>query len=150
MNEKRGIFAAAVLLLAGVAAVSSLVTVWVLSSQSRAVPPDYHAWIHEELAMTEEQERRLEPSERRYEETKRHLTEVIRLANQELGVAISEDRTNSPRVQAAVERIHAAMGELQQATLRHIFEMQEVLEPEQYEHLIKLTQEALESQGKDK
>ncbi len=147
MKTKGLIFAGAVLLLAAAAAVSSLVTAWMLSTQGRAVPQDYHAWIHEELAMTDEQERRLEPSERRYEEKKRHLTEVIRLANQELGVAIAEDRTNSPRVQAAVQRIHSAMGELQQATLMHIFEMKEVLEPEQYDHLIELTREALESQG---
>jgi Spy/CpxP family protein refolding chaperone len=134
-------------LILAVAAVSSLVTAWVLTKQGRAVPEDYHAWIHQELAMTDEQENRLEPSERRYEEAKRHLTEVIRIANQELAAAIAEDRANSPRVQAAVERIHEAMGQLQQATLHHIFEMKEVLEPEQYDRLIELTREALESQG---
>ena len=147
MKEKRLFFIGMVLLLATIAALSSSVTAWVLSSQGQSAHQDYHAWIHEELSMTEEQERRLEPSERRYEESKRHLTEVIRLANQELGVAISEDQTNSPRVQAAVQRIHSAMGELQQATLMHIFEMKEVLEPEQYDHLIEVTREALESQG---
>lgn len=147
MKSQNWIFAAGVLLLAAVAAVSSSVTAWVVSKQRRTVPADYHAWIHKELAMTAEQERRMEPFERRYEETSRHLTEVIRLANQELGLAISEDRSNSPRVQDAVRRIHEAMGELQQATLMHIFEMKEVLEPEQYERLIELTREALESQG---
>lgn len=147
MKGKWAVFGSLVLLLALVAVVSSAVTAWVLTKGSRPVPQDYHSWIHEELGMTDEQERRLEPSERRYEETKRHLTEVIRLANQELAQAISEDRANSPRVQAAVQRIHAAMGELQQATLQHIFEMKEVLEPEQYDRLIELTREALEAQG---
>lgn len=147
MSGRWSIFAGSVLLLAVVAVVSSSVTAWVLTKQERTIPQDYHAWIHQELALTDEQERKLGPSERRYEESKRHLTELIRLANQELGQAISEDRYNSPRVQAAGQRIHAAMGELQHATLEHIFEMKEVLEPEQYDRLITLTREALESQG---
>lgn len=147
MNNKWSLFVGCVVLLAAVAAVSSTVTAWMLNREQTSVPQDYHAWIHDELGMTAEQERLLEPSERRYEETKRHLTEVIRLANQELAQVIAEDRANSPRVQAAVQRIHAAMGELQQATLQHIFEMREVLEPEQYDRLIELTREALEAQG---
>lgn len=147
MNPKWVAFARAILLLTAVAAVSSLVTARVLSNPARHAAPDYHAWIHEKLAMTDRQERKLEPSERRYNENKRHLTEVIRLANQELALAISEDRANSPRVQAAVRRIHQAMGELQQSTLDHIFEMKDVLEPQQYDTLIELTKEALEVQG---
>lgn len=147
MKVKFLIFAGAVLLLAAVAAISASVTAWKLASKESKAPQDYHAWIHAELAMTADQEQRLKPSELRYEETKRHLTEVIRLANQELALAISEDRANSPRVQAAVQRIHAAMGELQQATLQHIFEMREVLEPDQYDRLIELTREALDNQG---
>ncbi len=147
MNSKWSLFAGCVLLLAAVAAVSATVTAWMLTRDQTSLPLDYHAWIHDELRMTAEQERRLQPSERRYEETKRHLTEVIRLANQELAQTIAEDRANSPRVQAAVQRIHTAMGELQQATLQHIFEMREVLEPQQYDRLIELTREALETQG---
>lgn len=147
MNAKLWISVGAGVLVAAVAALSSLLTVWFLSDKGDSVPKDYHAWIHQELAMTEEQEERLAPSERRYEETRRHLTEVIRFANQELALAISEDRENSPRVQAAVERIHTAMGELQQATLLHIFEMKEVLEPDQYDRLLELTRQALEHQG---
>lgn len=147
MNSKWIVFSGVMLLLLVVAAVSSSVTAWVLTSRERNVPEDYHVWIHQELAMTDEQELRLEPSERRYEETKRHLTEVIRISNHELAIAIAEDRANSARVQAAVRRIHEAMGGLQQATLQHIFEMNEVLEPHQYDRLIELTKEALESQG---
>jgi len=147
MRTKILFFLGGLLLLAAVAAISSLVTAWRMGALERSVPRDYHAWIHEELGMTDEQEHRLLPSEQRYEETNRHLREVIRLANQELAVAIAEDRANTPRVQAAVQRIHRAMGELQQATLDHIFEMKEVLEPEQYDHLMNLTREALEAQG---
>lgn len=141
---------ALIALLAATAALSSAATAFVLSRNRSQIPTDYHEWIHRELAMTPEQERRLEPSERRYDETKRHLTELIRIANQDLAQAIAEDRSNSPRVQAAVHRIHEAMGKLQQATLQHIFEMKEVLQPEQYDRLIEITKKALESQGSKK
>lgn len=130
-----------------VAVLSSSLTWLALHVKSQNLPKDYHAWIHEELTLTPAQEKRLEPSEQRFEETKRHLTEVIRLTNRELARFIEEDRTNSPRVQDSVRRIHAAMGELQQATLQHIFEMRDVLEPEQYDRLLRLTTEALERQG---
>lgn len=146
----KGLIFAAGLLLVAVAATSSLVTAWRLGAFVQNVTRDYHAWIHDELGMTAEQKRRLLTSEQRYEETKRHLTEVIRLTNQELAYAIAEDRANSPRVQAAVKRIHEAMGQLQQATLQHIFEMKDVLEPEQYDRLMELTREALEAQGRAK
>jgi Spy/CpxP family protein refolding chaperone len=129
-----------------VAVASSTIAVW--SMRSAASPSrDYHAWIHQELRLTEEQERNLLPSEMRYVEAKRHFTEVIRLANRELADAIGDDQTNSPRVQAAVERIHQAMGQMQKATLDHIFEMKAVLTAQQYERLIELTKEAFEHQG---
>lgn len=135
------------------AILSSALTALLLTRQPAPEPPHspgYHEWIHRQLALTEEQERRLEPSERRYDETRSRLTETIRLANRELAHAIAADRSNSPRVQAAVRRIHEAMGELQQATLQHIFEMKAVLEPEQYDRLIALTKEALETQASQK
>lgn len=150
MKGRRVIFSIGLLLLLAVAATSSLLTAWKLGAFEQDVPMDYHDWIHAELGMTAEQERHFLPYEQQYEQTKRHLTEVIRLANQELALAISEDRTNSLRVQNAVRRIHEAMGQLQQATLQHIFEMKEVLQPEQYDRLIELTREALEAQGNTK
>ena len=102
-----------------------------------------HAWIHTQLSITAEQEKALEPIEQRFEEKKKHYSELMRIANKELAQAIVEDRADSPRVTAAVERIHHAMGELQKVTLQHIFEMKPVLTPEQYEKLLRLTAEAL-------
>lgn len=102
-----------------------------------------HAWIHTQLGITHEQDKALEPIEQRFEEKKKHYAELMRIANKELAQAILEDRADSPRVTAAVERIHQAMGELQNATLQHIFEMKPVLTPLQYDKLLQLTAEAL-------
>ncbi|MEO6755078.1 MAG: periplasmic heavy metal sensor [Chthoniobacteraceae bacterium] len=106
---------------------------------------DAHAGIHTQLGITHEQHEALEPIEERYAEQKKHFAEMLRIANDELGKAILEDRSDSPRVKAAVARIHQAQGELQNATLQHIFEMQPVLTPQQYDKLLKLTAEALGS-----
>ena len=47
------------------------------------------------------------------------------------------------RVSTAVERIHDAQGELQEATIEHVFEMKGVLTPEQYQKLLNLTADEL-------
>jgi Spy/CpxP family protein refolding chaperone len=65
----------------------------------------------------------------------------------ELAQAILADKSDSPRVQSAIAKIHDAQGELQQATMRHVFEMKPVLAPEQYEKLLNLTANALYEVG---
>lgn len=102
-----------------------------------------HQWIHSQLQLTKEQEAQLAPIEQRYDEQKRHYAELIRLANMELAQALLKDRADSPRVNEVVAKIHAAQGELQKATLRHVFEMKPVLTPEQYDRLLNLTANAL-------
>jgi Spy/CpxP family protein refolding chaperone len=52
-------------------------------------------------------------------------------------------------VNAAIEKIHAAQGELQMVTIAHVFEMKAALTPEQWEELMKLTAQALKSQTGD-
>ena len=102
-----------------------------------------HEWVHTQLGITPEQNMELESIEQRYAEQKKHLGEMLRIANAELGKAILEDRSDSERVKAAVARIHQAQGELQNATLQHIFEMKAVLTPQQYDKLLQSTAEAL-------
>ena len=102
-----------------------------------------HAWIHTQLGITPAQEKALEPIEQRYAEQKKHYAEILRIANAELGRAILEDRSDSDRVKVIVANIHKAQGELQNATLQHIFEMMPVVTPEQYEKLLKMTSDAL-------
>ena len=95
------------------------------------------------LGITPEQDKALEPIEQRYAEQKKHYGEMLRITNAELGKAILEDRSDSERVKAAVARIHEAQGELQNATLQHIFEMKAVLTQPQYEKLLRSTADAL-------
>lgn len=129
--------------IAMISAASSFLTLRMVSRQQSHPAEDYHEWIHQKLNMTAEQERRSLTSERRYEETKRHLEEVIRLANSELAERILKDKSYSPSVEKSVAEIHSAVGQLQKATLEHIFELKEVLDAEQYGRLIELTAQGL-------
>lgn len=104
---------------------------------------DAHEWIHQQLNITAEQEMVLEPCERSFAEKKKHYSEQVRLANMELAQAILEDQGNSPKVSESLEKIHQSHGELQKATLEHVFEMKKALSPEQYKKLLDLTADAL-------
>jgi Spy/CpxP family protein refolding chaperone len=104
---------------------------------------DGHEWIHKELDITPSEQKALESIEAKFAERKRNLMAEIRSANRELAEAIKQDQADSPRVSAAVEKIHHAQGKLQEATLEHVFEMKEVLTPEQYQKLLNLTADEL-------
>ncbi|MFN2508103.1 MAG: Spy/CpxP family protein refolding chaperone, partial [Chthoniobacterales bacterium] len=104
---------------------------------------DAHEWVHTQLGLTDEQEKQLAGIEQRYDEEKKNYGELIRLANMELAEALLSDKADSPRVKTAIAKIHEAQGNLQNATVRHVFEMKPVLTPEQYDRLLNLTANAL-------
>ena len=104
---------------------------------------DAHIWLHKQISITAEQDRALTEIEKKFSGKQRVLQAEIHTGNVELATAMMEDGKFSERVAAAVERIHRAQGELQKATIEHIFNMQTVLTPEQAEKLNKLAADAL-------
>ena len=54
----------------------------------------------------------------------------MKAANAKLANAIEADPRWSPDVEAATRQVEAAAGELQRATLEHVFEMRQGLQPE--------------------
>jgi Spy/CpxP family protein refolding chaperone len=102
-----------------------------------------HEWIHQQLNLTADQIIALEPIEEQFQQRKDELLAQIRSANKELAQAIKENQVYSTRVSAAIEKIHRAQGELQEATLRHVFNMKATLTSEQYKKLLDLTAAAL-------
>jgi nickel and cobalt resistance protein CnrR len=111
--------------------------------RSAAGPVNYHYWIHSQLGLSPKEENELEPIEAKFARRRDELIASIREANEELAEGLMADKADSKRVRAAVQKIHHAQGELQQAVLDHVFEMRPVLTPEQYDHLISLTARAL-------
>ena len=90
-----------------------------------------HDVLHHQLALDAGQERRVEELERRFAVQRRALELEMRADNARLAEAIEAEHGNGPRVAAAVDRTHETMGELQKATLAHIFAMRQVLRPDQ-------------------
>lgn len=97
----------------------------------QAAGPSLHDMVHRDLDLTPEQSRRLDAIEDRYAVGREALEADVRAANRELAAAIREGHKDSPKVEAAIDHLHMAMGALQKATIAHVFDMRAVLTPEQ-------------------
>ena len=106
-------------------------------------PADLHHLVHERLDLSPEQDRRLDEIEAAFAERRAPLEAEVRQANAELSAAIAASQGETPEVQAAVDHFHTAMGDLQMATIRHVFEMRAVLTPRQAEEFDRAVVEAL-------
>ena len=103
-----------------------------------------HEWLHRELALTPAQHEALEPIEAKFTVRQRQLVDDLHAAQRALAHAIADDKAYTPRVAAEVERVHHCMGELQKASIEHVFDMRAVLTREQGDKLLALAQRALE------
>ena len=132
-----------VLLIAVAAGIACYFVVRIFPRHEATRAVDYHYWIHAKLSLSPEQEKSLEPVEEKFATHRKELIGRIREGNRELADAIISDRSDSERVKAAVDKIHRAQGDLQNAVLEHVFAMRPVLSDEQYERLTKMTADAL-------
>jgi hypothetical protein len=87
--------------------------------------------LHHKLALDANQQARLDVLEQRFAVQRRAYELELRADNARLAEAIEAEHGNGPRVTAAVDQSHAVMGELQKATLEHIFAMRQLLRPDQ-------------------
>ena len=87
--------------------------------------------MHDELTLTNEQKQRLETLEARFAVERARLEASARAANAQLAQAMEAEHEYGPRVGAAIDEVHARMGDLQKATVRHVFDMREILDPDQ-------------------
>lgn len=93
--------------------------------------PSLHEFVHDELDLTADQSARLEVMEQEFAVRRSRREAELRATNAELAAAMAAGRGYTPEVQAAVERFHATMGELQKETILHVLDMRNVLTPEQ-------------------
>ena len=94
-------------------------------------PPSLHAVVHRELALDAAQTARIDALETAFAARRQVLEADMRTANAELAQAITDERGYGPRVTAAVDHFHVAMGRLQKETIEHVFAMRGVLTPDQ-------------------
>jgi nickel and cobalt resistance protein CnrR len=96
-------------------------------------PPEteLHAILHDELELDAAQRAQIEGLEQQFAVRKRALEQQMRSDNARLAEAITAEHGYGPGVQAAVDRSHEVMGELQKETLQHVFRLRSVLRPDQ-------------------
>ena len=135
----------AIALTAVLAAVASGAGTWISASWvlSRREPPSLPDIVHHDLKLSPDQLTRIDAVEARFAARRPALEAEVRAANRELAAAIAASDGDTPQVQAAVDHFHAAMGDLQKATIAHVFEMRSVLTPAQAEVFDKAVVDAL-------
>jgi len=137
-----------------VALVSALVALGALriGERMRAGTPSesaIHSVIHREVHLDGMQERRMEALEQGFAQRRARLEGDLRAANADLAAAIAHEHAYGPDVERAVDRSHKTMGELQKATLQHVFAMRAVLRPDQTARFDKAVVQALTSPSRN-
>jgi len=90
-----------------------------------------HAIVHDGLELSAEQERALDAVEARFAVRRAALDARLSQANHELAAAIQANPTYSPEITEAVDGFQSVMGELQVATVLHVYDMRAILTDEQ-------------------
>ncbi|MBA4759651.1 periplasmic heavy metal sensor [Sphingosinicella sp.] len=138
------------LLVALISAAVALGTLW--ASRSLLAPQGHsggelHAFVHQQLDLDREQEARIEALEVRFASRRAELEATLGQANAELARAMASEHQYGPRVAAAVDHAHMAMGDLQKATLEHVFAMRALLRPDQAVRFDRAVDKALTEAG---
>nr|WP_310522695.1 periplasmic heavy metal sensor [Polymorphobacter sp.] len=122
------------LLVALIAFCAGLAGAWVgrtIIAAPSPPPVELHDFLHNQLDLDASQRARLEALEAGFAVRKRTLESQLQANNAALARAIDLEHGEGPEVTAAVDRSHHVMGELQKATLAHIFAMRALLRPGQ-------------------
>lgn len=100
---------------------------------TRLSPPEtaLHAILHDKLALDAAQRAQVAALEQQFAVRKNALEQEMRADNARLAAAITAEHGYGPGVQAAVDRSHQVMGQLQKETLQHVFRLRGVLRPDQ-------------------
>ncbi|MBB4611981.1 Spy/CpxP family protein refolding chaperone [Novosphingobium taihuense] len=92
---------------------------------------ELHQLMHDRLDLSAQQKQQIDRLEADFAGKRRALDERLRASNADLARAIESEHQIGPKVTGAVDASHMAMGELQKATLAHVFAMRGVLTPAQ-------------------
>jgi len=92
---------------------------------------ELHELLHHGLHLDASQQVRLDMLEGRFATIRKTIELRLRADNAGLAAAIEAEHGDGPQVRAAVDRTHRDMGDLQKATLAHVFAMRQVLRPDQ-------------------
>lgn len=108
-----------------------------------------HDFVHDELDLGPDQSVRLERLEDRFATQRAGLEAKLRAANVDLATAMEEEHSYGPKVGAAIDQVHVQMGELQKATVRHVFAMRDLLNEEQRRKFDRQISKSLTGDGRE-
>ncbi|MET3471382.1 hypothetical protein ABIC78_001907 [Novosphingobium sp. 1529] len=128
MGARQMVFVA---LLAFAAALAGVGVGRMLFKPAQPAENAFHTLIHRDLALDAGQEQAMARLEADYAAAQARYGAQMAQDNRDLAQAIVAERGYGPRVAAAVDRSHAAMGMLQKETLQHLFAMRALLRPDQ-------------------
>jgi Spy/CpxP family protein refolding chaperone len=109
---------------------------------------ELHALMHEDLDLDLGQVAQLEVLERDFAARRAALEAQLKADNARLAAAIAAEHQYGPRVGAAVDATHRTMGDLQKATLEHVFAMRAILRPDQQARFDAGIAQSLDQKGK--
>lgn len=105
---------------------------WLHSATDRPTAQvNLHDLMHTKLKLDATQHTKLDAIEQAFEAQRATLENQMRLANRELADAMAQDKAYTQGVQTAIDHFHHAMGDLQKATIEHVFAMRAILTPAQ-------------------
>ncbi|PHR62832.1 MAG: heavy metal resistance protein [Robiginitomaculum sp.] len=105
-------------------------TVWFVDREPQS---DLHSEIHRSLNLSKIQLQQIHQLEKGFSSQKETLEQKLKVANDSLSIAIQRDHMLSAGVDLAGNEYLQILGELQTATLNHIFQMRALLNEEQAE-----------------
>lgn len=92
---------------------------------------DFHDRLFAELHLSDEQRAAMDALEARHAAEIALYQDRLANANRILSEIVEHTDSYNDAVDDAIVNVHAAMLDLQKATIRHLFEMREILNPEQ-------------------
>jgi nickel and cobalt resistance protein CnrR len=107
------------------------------------VPQQLDDLLHQRLHLSSAQEQQLSALEADFSERRREYETKMRAANQDIGRAITVRHRYDPEAQAAIDRLHRAMMELQYVTVQHVLAMRALLTPDQVQQFDRTVDQAL-------
>jgi hypothetical protein len=143
-NGRAALFIAAAFL----AAIAGVFVGRGLMAHGESPSSELHAVLHDRLNLDDGQKARLEVLERQFAVRRKALELELRADNARLAEAIESEHGYGPKVAAAVDRSHEAMGRLQKETLSHVFAMRQLLRPDQAARFDGAVTKALTDEGR--
>jgi Spy/CpxP family protein refolding chaperone len=143
----RGQFALAIVLAFGAAIGGAFIGRTFINAPP-PVESELHQVLHDQLDLDPAQNAKIEAIEAQFVIRRQALELELRADNAQLASAIEAEHGYGAQVGAVVDRSHMAMGELQKATLEHIFAMRSVLRPDQARKFDEAIVKALTAQAR--